>query len=245
MALVSVLVDSREPSWCKQLAFGGVPVVSTMLDAGDLLCACDDNALVAIERKEANDLLNTLRDDRLFPQLARLRDVTPWSYLLVCGQMQAGSGGMTFVNGVETGWNWASIQGALLTAQEIGVHVVHVASSHDYEAAVVRLGNRSRGMVHVAPAREMLAVSEGEAVLAAFPGVGPERAHALMDEFGDAHLALHYLTVWAKDWHCKPVPGVGDGTRRRVRKALGLDDALYLAAGVFETGSEDRKDETE
>jgi ERCC4-type nuclease len=238
MAIVSALIDQREPEWCQQLSFGGVPVVVTLLDAGDLLVATYDSCLLAIERKSANDLLNTLRDNRLFPQLARLRDVSPWAYLVVCGTLQPGPGGLCVADGRSTGWNWASVQGALLTVQEMGVHVLHVASDADYEAAVIRLANRDRSALRVAPARDVTIVSEQEQILASLPGIGAEKARALLAEFGSAHLALHYLTVWDRYWHHQGVAGIGDGIRRRVRKALGLDDELYLMAGVFSGNGE-------
>lgn len=236
MALVSVMVDSREPLWIQGLRFGGVPVMTTLLDAGDVLAACDDGALLAIERKEVNDLVNTLRDDRLFPQLARLRALTPWAYLAICGQLQPGPAGKTFVNGRETSWDWAAIQGALLTAQETGVHVLQVAGDHDFEQAVVRLANRSRKPVPIQPARDTAMLSEGEIVLASLPGIGPDRAQAIMLELRQPFLALSYLTTPEPHWAGVPVPGIGDGIKRRVRKALGLaglDDGLYLEIGTL------------
>ena len=233
MAIVSALIDQREGDWVKQLTFGGVPTVVTLLDAGDLLVATDDSCLLAIERKTASDLLNTLRDDRLFPQLAKLREVSPWAYLIVCGVFQPGPGGICIADGRATGWNWASVQGALLTAQEMGVHVLHVASDADYEASVIRLANRDRSALRIAPARDVTIISEQEQVLASLPGIGGEKARALLAEFGSAHLALHYLTVWDRYWHHQGVAGIGDGIRRKVRRALGLDDELYLMAGVF------------
>ena len=88
MALISVIVDGAKPEHIRQLHFGGVSVAVAMLDAGDVWCACNDEALLAVERKTASDSLNTLRDDRLFPQLAALREVSPHAYLIICGQLQ-------------------------------------------------------------------------------------------------------------------------------------------------------------
>ena len=243
MAIASVLIDQREADWVKQLNFGGAATAVIMLDAGDLLVATDDSYLLSIERKTASDFLNTLRDDRLFPQLARLREVSPWAYLVICGTLQPGPSGTCIADGRSTGWNWASVQGALLTAQEMGVHVLHVASDADYEAAVIRLANRDRSALRIAPARDVTIVSEQEQVLAALPGIGAEKARVLLDEFGSVHLALHFLTTWQRYWELPNslgirVPGINDGTRRRVRRALGLDDELYLMAGVFSENRE-------
>lgn len=239
MGLVAIQTDSREPAWVKDLSFGGVPVIVTLLEAGDLLAATDDGQLLAVERKASGDLLNTLRDDRLFPQISRLREISPWAYLVVTGDLRPGPGGKTFVDGRETGWAWASVQGALCTVQELGVCVVQVGSDYDYEATIIRLANRSRDGIRVAPARDVSIMGEAEMILSSLPGIGAEKAAVLLRECGDAHTALHYLTVWERHWIHAPVPGIGDGTRRRVRKALGLPEELFLMAGVFQERDRD------
>lgn len=242
MALIAVQVDSREPSWVTGLEFGGVPRVVTMLEAGDLLAATDDGCLLAIERKASGDLLNTLRDDRLFPQISRLREVSPWSYLVVTGDLRPGPGGKTFVDGRETGWQWSSIQGALCTVQELGVCVVQVGSDYDYEATVIRLANRSRDGIRVPPARDVSILGEAETILSSLPGIGAEKAALLLRECGTVDLALNYLTIWERYWEHESIPGIGDGTRRRVRKALGIPDELFLMAGVFREERDERDD---
>lgn len=226
MALESILIDQREPTWAQSLTFGGVPALVTLLDAADYICATDDGSTVAIERKEANDFLNTLRSDRLFPQLARLRDVTPWAYLALSGSLLPGAGGKCFVNGIETGWNWASVSGALLTVQELGVHVVQIAGDHDFEAAVLRLCARDRANLRIEPARDIALISDAEAILTALPGIGPEKAAALIEYCGTAAWALACLTDTG--WPGPSAPGIGNGLRLRARKALGLGAAEYL-----------------
>ncbi len=234
MGLLSVIVDSREPSWVQQLTFGGASVAVTMLDAGDLLCATDDGAIVGIERKTSGDLLNTLRDDRLFPQIARLREVSPFAYLVITGTLHPGPGGHCVTEERESGWQWASVAGALLTVQELGVGILQVASDVDYEAAVIRLANRSREPLRVAPARDVTIVSEREQVLAALPGIGAERAAMLLRQFSPA-MAIAWLTTPGELWDPPiVVPGIGEGTRRRVRRALGLSDNLSLDIVIHE-----------
>ena len=246
MALVSVLIDSREPAWMQSLGFGGAPTIVSALEAGDLLCACDDGALLAIERKTASDFLNTLRDDRLFPQLAKLREQTPWAYLMLCGDLRPGPGGKCFCDGRESGWNWASVSGALLTAQEIGIHVTQIAGDHEYEAAVLRLANRDRAAIRVQPARDTTIVSDGELILAALPGIGAERVAALLGYCGTPAWALTWLTD-DRSLNDGKVHGVGLRTKQRVREALGLADRAYLAVICKETEqpAEDRPETEE
>lgn len=232
MSIVSALIDSREPQWAKLLKFGGASVSVTTLDAGDLWLACSDGALLAVERKTDTDFLHTLKDDRLFPQVTRLRAVTPWAYLVISGDLRPGPNGKCLTEGRETGWNWASIQGALLDVQELGVHVLFITSDYDYETAVTRLANRDRGAKPIAPPRDPLLVGEAETILATFPGVGPERVKALLDHCGTAAYALDWLT----DGDYKAaVPGIGEGTKRRVRRALGLTEGNVLAVVSMST----------
>ena len=93
MAATGILIDQREPAWVQGLSFGGIPVAVTLLEYGDVHVATDDGALLAIERKTPNDLLNSLRDDRLWVQLAGLRRLTPWAYLVITGQLHRSSDG--------------------------------------------------------------------------------------------------------------------------------------------------------
>ncbi len=237
MGIVSAIIDSRDPEWMQRCTFGGVPTAVACLDAGDLLLACDDDATLLIENKSASDFLNTLRDDRLFPQLVRMREWMPtaWHYLALRGHLQPGAFGKCYCDSRETGWSWASVAGALLSIQEIGMMVYNIASDQDYEAAIVRLANRDRSAIRTRPAREATFVSEGEAVLCALPGIGPEKAQALLAYCGNPARALQYLTD--DEWDGPTAPGVGEGTKRRIRKALELPDWAALALIVKETGN--------
>lgn len=235
MALLSVIVDSREPAWCQTLTFGGASTSVGMLDAGDLLAICDD-AVLTIERKEASDFLNTLRDGRLFPQFARMREVSPWAYLVLVGAIERNVINDTCaVDGRQTSWKWASVQGALLTAQEMGIAIVECVGDRDYEETILRLANRDRSPMRIHPPRDASLVSEAEAILGALPGIGPDRADALVKYAGSPAWALQYLTDDSR-LNDDRVPGVGAGTKRRVRKAFGLEDWQALAVVHKETG---------
>lgn len=232
MALVSVLVDAREPLWIQQLTFGGAATAVTMLDAGDLLCACDDDTLLGIERKTPEDLLNTLRDDRLFPQMAKLREVSPFAYLVISGDLRPGPSGSCWANGKATGWNWASVSGALLSVQELGIHIVQCSGDSDYDLAVVRLANRDRSALRVKPARDVAIAGEAEIVLTSLPGIGAEKASALLSYCGSVAWALNYLTDLDFEGS---VTGIGEGIKRRVRRALGLEDGMELCVITSDT----------
>ena len=234
MSITAAICDSREPLWVQQFTFGGAATCCSLLDAGDLLVTCDDGALLAIERKTPSDLLNSLREDRIWSQLAGIRTLTPWAYLVITGELQRSQNGKVVINRGETGWSWAAIQGALLQAQEMGVFVIMAANDEDYEAAVVRLSARShRKEMLVPPARDPRVMSDTERVLTALPGVGLERVMALTEYAGSVAWALQYLTdLEIKD----KVPGIGNGTKAAVRRALGLKENQSMAVILTENG---------
>jgi len=234
MAITAAIIDSREPAWVQALTFGGAMVAHSQLDAGDVLVTCDDGTLLAVERKTPDDLLNSLRDNRLWAQLAGMRQVTPWAYLMITGDLRCSADGKVITDSRGTGWNWASVQGALLQAQEMGVFVYVCSGDDDYEAAVLRLAARShKPELVIPPAREPIPMSTAERILLALPGLGPERAQALLEYCGTPAWALMCLTDLSFN---DEVPGIGIGIKRAVRRALGLDDDnMILAPYIAET----------
>jgi ERCC4-type nuclease len=234
MSITAAIIDTREPDWVRALTFGGAMTACSQLDAGDLLVTVDDDALLAIERKTPSDLLNSIRDDRIWAQLAGIRSLTPWAYLLITGELQRSQNGKVIVDRGETGWAWAAVQGVLLQAQEMGVFVVQCAGDADYEPAVIRLSARSHRKEMLVPcAREPRILSDTEKVLTALPGVGLERVQALTEYAGSAAWALQYLTDTEFKDH---IEGVGNGTKAAVRRALGLRDNQSLAVVITESG---------
>lgn len=226
MGIVSLMIDSREPQHIQSLTFGGADIAVMPLDAGDLWVACTDDNLLVVERKTVGDFLNTLRDDRLFSQMAKIREVSPWAYLVICGDLREGPAGKCWVDGRESGWNWSSVSGALLTVQELGVHVLSIAGDHEYDQAVIRLANRDRSQLRIGPARDATLVGPAETILASLPGIGPDRAQTLLSHCGTVAAAITFLTT--DDKH--DIPGIGYQTKLKIRKALGLqwDEALEL-----------------
>lgn len=230
-AIASAIIDTREPKWVQELTFGGVPTAVTALDAGDVMIATADGAVLLIERKTPSDLLNTLRGGRFFPQCVRMREQTPWCYLVITGLLYRNRDGNIAIGGRgHTGWNFDAVQGALLTAQEMGIGVIHCGNDQDFENAVMRLANRSRGDIRIAPPRNGYLLQSGEAALAALPSIGMERVKALCERFPHLAEALVWLT---KLKHETQVPGIADGTKQAVRQALKLapNEQLFVTRG--------------
>lgn len=224
---VAVMVDSREPEPYTLFTYGGVRPVVTTLDVGDLWITTSDNALILVERKTASDLISSIADGRLLDQCASMKGMSPWAYLAVQGVIAPTTDGKIMVDGSRREWGWASVQGALQTVQEFGVVVLYVSGDPtEYQQLAARLAGRDRSAAMVRPSRVAEFLPDDLNILMALPGIGLERAKVLGREL-PAAWALEYLTdvTWTSD----RIPGIGAGTKNRVRQAFGLKEGQRLA----------------
>jgi ERCC4-type nuclease len=227
MGLTSVIIDSREPNHIQALKFGGAPKITMQLDTGDLWLATDDGEMLIIERKTPSDLLGSIKDGRLFHQIAAMRDKSKWAYLMITGALTHTLDGHMITDQRTTQWRFDDVQGALLTAQELGVSVINCQSDQHYEEAVLRLARRDRKAVKtIEPRVQPHILSEQEKLLISLPGIGMERAGLLLGEHGSAAYSLAWLT-WLNTF--ADISGIGDGTKHAVRRALGLKAEEWLA----------------
>jgi len=238
----AVMIDSREPAWVQGLSFGGAPKAIAELEAGDVQVVTDDGHTLIIERKTADDLLNSLKDERLFPQMTRITEqridqqmiglpMTVWPYLVITGELRNGPNGKAVTDRGTTGWPYSAIQRALLSIQEMGVFVAQCAEM-DFEQTIIRLADRRRDEAYqkILPPRPGLMLGPSTALLAALPGIGPDRAVQLMQWAGSAGFALAGLTDPEVD--CP----VGKAIQRRVRQVLGLEANQYMSIWANDTG---------
>src|SRR5689334_18895835 len=103
--ITALMIDSREPEWVQKLKFGGVPAIVTTLETGDVQAVTSDGCTLVFERKTATDFLNTLKEERLFPQMHRMTEhrnmqhrgmdepMTYWPYLVITGSFLPGANG--------------------------------------------------------------------------------------------------------------------------------------------------------
>lgn len=224
MALIAVTVDQREPSLVQRQDYGA-PVSTSLLDIGTLWGVCDDGTLLAVWRISAYDLPTLIRRD-LFARAGQLRDLTPWSYLVISGQLgPAASGTGSLIDGRESGWPWNSIQGALLEIQSLGVMVAQIQSDAEYGLLVQQLAAVKHEAKRIEPPKDALFYTAGEAVLLSLPGIGENK----LDEL----IRVCQTPAWALVNLCDQVDpvkiaGIGPETRRQARQALGLADGQVL-----------------
>lgn len=204
--IVMTRIDVREPDWVKRLTFGGTALPPELLPAGDFEVWTENGDVLSIERKTPDDFLGSLKDERLFPQLARLAEarisdqvnnlpVTHWPYLLITGDLTCSQSGHVITERGETGWSWSAVLGALLTVQEMGVFVTYCHGDADLESAVMRLANRERGDLKLLPPRPAMGLGAQAGFLCSLPGIGVETYPQVMQwAGGNLAIALVGLT---------------------------------------------------
>jgi len=117
--------------------------------------------------------------------------------------------------------------------QELGAGVIFCANDGDFAPCVERLAKRERGEIRIHPTRSPHILSPGETFLASLPGIGWEKVRALLGHCGTPAWALSHLTRLGENG----VPGIGDGIKRAVRKALELEPGMEM----WPIGNEDEK----
>lgn len=224
--ITTVLVDSREPENITRQMFGAQAIITT-LDTGDVWITTDANELLIIERKAPSDLLGSIADNRLFQQIAAMREQTEWAYLVITGRFAATPEGYVIADGRETRWKWESLQGVLAEVQERGVTIWYAPSDEQFANTVQVIARRDRqGIKPVMPRVATQKVAQDEQILLSLPGIGYDRAKELVESF--AHIPALAL-VWLTDLHAiGEVSNIGKATKRNVRKALGMSDDMEL-----------------
>jgi DNA excision repair protein ERCC-4 len=125
-----------------------------------------------VERKTVYDLHSTLRERRLWTQLANLRSTGLKPYLLVEGRS------------LDVGpLADAAIRGALLIAMDQRVRVLRALDVEEAALWLIRIAQQR----HRRPSSEQSqthATTDPASVLACVRGLGPRTARTLLDEFG-------------------------------------------------------------
>ena len=224
----SILINANteDPYLRGKTTVGGVQslVVSGIESGVDLLVACADGATLAIAYVSANSLLHLIRTQGLVTRCAHMH-IHPWRYLLIRDALAPDTQGRTVHDGRATGWSWASVQGALLSVQELGCGILTIRNESYLDETIVTLAKRDRSIRRLSPPRETLWATPAEQLLTSLPGIGPETADALLTATrGHAGWALHTLTC---DDGAE-LPGITPAKRAKIRLALGLSADEYL-----------------
>ena len=227
MAITMMMTDSFMPP---STNYGGIPTSSTNLgDDVTALALCDDGTMLAVLCLDFERFLTWLKTDSLFQRIEKLKQRSEWAYVFMVGSARPNAAGKAVVNGNERNWSWASIQGALVSMQELGIIVGYCADEAQFGEAVVQLGNRQRTTKRMKSLRNFETYSPAEEMLLALPGVGEKTMLELIRECGTVMWALIALT--APD---TKVAGIGDKSKAAIRNALGLEDDEQIMLGLVD-----------
>jgi ERCC4-type nuclease len=198
----------------------GALVTVSALEFGDVRIQMPDGDLILIERKTPRDFLDSIKDRRLFNQVAGMVRKTRWAYVLIEGCWTENNGWLLIDDGPikkSTKWAWHSVQGALLSIQEMGAAIVYDLDTH---GAIERIANRSHNDVKIPPRREPHVFSETENILMALPGIGSKKAQEYLELFND-NVSLALMALTAPHDGKNHIPGWGKKSRDGLVRALG------------------------
>lgn len=190
----------------------------------DALAACEDVVLeirqlpvadyilsekVAVERKTAADLAQSILDRRLFGQVERLLKAFAQPVLIVEGKELYGRPGV-HPNAIRGAFSFLAVLK--------GIPVLHARDAED-TAAYLRIMARhaQQGLgyeISLRPKRKAATQAEQQRyVLEALPGIGPALAKALLRHFGSLEKVFS-----AEEEALRVVPGIGKATARKIRE---------------------------
>jgi DNA excision repair protein ERCC-4 len=165
-----LVVDSRERESRLTVALRelGIPTEVRRLTVGDYIAG-----LAIVERKSVRDLHLSIIQKRFWMQIGRLSRAARHPYLFVEGtEIDAGP------------LRPASVRGAILAVQELGIGVIRTSSPEDSALWLAILAGRSRRKARSRRVFAPRSSSPSEAMLAAVPGISVVTARALLERFG-------------------------------------------------------------
>ncbi len=206
---VKLIVDSRElpTAVARELTRLKVEISGETLEIGDYVASED----VAIERKEANDFIQSLIDGRLFSQMSALRAAYRRPVLIIEGEQLTGLRAV----------NPEAIYGALASiAIRFQVPILWSKSAEETAHLLYRIASMEQR-----EEKKTLRTRTGESkytdaqtleyILAGFPGIDTVISRALLEEFGTLERIFN-----ADEKELKKVRGVGPKIAATIKRLL-------------------------
>ncbi len=204
---IVIHADDRENKVMKELSKRDVAVRSNRLEVGDFLVS----DRTAVERKRADDFVDSLVDNRLFPQLNAMRDQFDNPVIIVEGKDLHGHRDV----------HPNAIRGALASiATEYEIPVLWSDSVEETADLLVALAKREQedNDRHVTLRGEKRATTENELqkyIVAGLPNVSDTLAERLLDRFGTVRDVFD-----ASEEELKETEGIGDEKAARINDIL-------------------------
>ena len=229
--LINILADDREQKSEVIRALSemeNVKLEIQRLSLGDYQV----DSRVIVERKTLKDFAISIIDGRLFMQMIRLANSDFKSVLILEG---------TTGDTVELGIAREAMQGALITVSLIlGIPVLRAKDSAETAKLIVYMARQlesiTRGGVHRPGYRPKDKRKKQLFILQGLPGVGPERAGRLLDQFGSVEGVIS-----AGSDELQSVYGIGKNVADKIRWAVNEEMKPYEEDKTFAFESEGRK----
>lgn len=223
---IKMIVDSRElpTAVARELARLDVVISGESLEIGDYVASED----VAVERKEANDFIESMIDGRLFSQLIDLKSTYRRPVLIIEGEQIIGLRAV----------NPASIYGALASiAIRIGIPIIWTRNEEETANVLYRIAyleqEKEKKPIRTRPSEPKGRDADVlEYILSGFPGIDTVISRAILTKFGTLEKVFE-----AERGELQSVNGVGPKKAGRLRRLLRTKHPLY--AGEKEEGKED------
>ncbi|MHA1771339.1 MAG: DEAD/DEAH box helicase [Candidatus Thorarchaeota archaeon] len=206
---VQLIVDSRElpTGVARELARLDIEISGETLEIGDYIASED----VAIERKEANDFIQSLIDGRLFTQLSALRAAYRRPVLIIEGEQIIGLRAV----------NPAAIYGALASiAIRLQIPILWSRNFEEtaqllYRIAVIEQREEKKPLRTRPGEKKASDAQTLEYILSGFPGVDTVISRALLEEFGTLEQIFN-----TDEKELKRVRGVGPKIASVIKRLL-------------------------
>ena len=205
-------MDSREANSAEKIVKGlierGANVKTQLLEKGDYILSDE----CAVERKTVNDFVYTLTRRYLFEQIFTLKEVYPKSLIVLEGYLPI----IYKYSNIQPSAIW----GAMFNLAKNGISLVNTSSYKEtidflYTAArQEQIVEKRSPVVHAFKKCETLSDSQVY-FIASLPGVGREKATAILDAYQTPMNALINVDDWSKAVH-----GLGPVITNKVKEVI-------------------------
>ncbi|AEC51430.1 Hef nuclease [Pyrococcus sp. NA2] len=205
---IKVIIDSRElrSEVVKRLKILGAKIEVKNLDVGDYIVSDE----VAIERKSANDFIQSIIDGRLFDQVKRLKEAYPRPVIIVEGQLYG-------IRNVHPN----AIRGAIVSViVDFGVPIIFTSTPDETAQYIFFMAKREqeerKKEVRIRGDKKALTLSERQRMIVeSLPHVSATLAKRLLKHFGSVEKVFT-----ASVPELMKVEGIGEKIAREIRRVI-------------------------